>query len=79
MNNPDPHSSSWRQFTVALVIVLAGVVLGYKMTSGHDGPRPRSRPTALGHNIPVIQTTNAQEVSTQSLETSETNTIETQR
>lgn len=79
MNNPEPPSSSWRQFIAALGIVLAGVAVGYIITSRHDGPRPVRRPTALGHNIPMIHMTNASEIFDEGLGVAETNKLVTTR
>jgi hypothetical protein len=58
MNTPETPQVGWKQFFVALVLVLASVVLGYLVTRRHEAPRPSNRPTALGHTIPNLEITN---------------------
>jgi formylglycine-generating enzyme len=52
------------QFSIALLVVLGGVVLGFIITSRHAGPRPANKPTALGHVVPIptVRTPNTNEM-----------------
>jgi len=58
MSKESDTAKATRQFAVALAIVLAGVAVGYFLTRSHEGPRPRNRPTALGHDVPSAPNTN---------------------
>lgn len=52
--SPEEKRKAAIQFTVALVIVLAGIYLGYKISTPHEGPRPLDKPTALGYHPPPM-------------------------
>ncbi len=52
-NQNDPARPAW-QFIVALIVVLAGVFLGYLITRRFEGPRPPNMPTRLGHELPPM-------------------------
>ncbi len=57
MSEPDdqgPETLSKTQCIVALAVVLVGVFIGYLITKRHEGPRPATRPSALGHEVPVF-------------------------
>lgn len=45
---------STRHFIIALVVVLAGVGVGFVLIKPHEGPRPSNRPSALGHELPSL-------------------------
>jgi sulfatase modifying factor 1 len=49
---PAGSPQSTRQFVLAMLVVLVGVILGFFLTRRHEGPRPGNKPTALGHDWP---------------------------
>lgn len=52
---PNPAHVPIRYFWIALAVVLGAVVLGYLLTSRHVGPRPKNKPTALGHTVSTVR------------------------
>src|SRR5689334_10041005 len=56
MSNPNKNGApqSTRQFIIALVIVLSGVIVGFFLIQPHEGRRSWSKPSALGHEIPAM-------------------------
>lgn len=48
----EKQSANTVQFVIALAVVLAGVVVGYLLTSGHDGSAAPGRSSGLGHVVP---------------------------
>lgn len=51
-SEPPRSSNSTKQFLLALAIVLMGVMIGFYLTSPHEGPAPPDKRSALGHVHP---------------------------